>query len=471
MDAKSAVRHRSLFGRLILAGLSALVLLGLLPANASASPLTARAVAVPVTVSVSAKEWTATGINVKAGELLRITATGRWTDGSSTGGPGGVAKSWPDNFFNLTDLGACQFCATTKVPNWGALIGYVGSSPPVPGSYSSAAIRPQALRVFYVGGDYEAEVLRTGPLWLFKNADAYSGFTSDNSGHVIAKITVLPPESTRQAAARARVAALSVSSAAPLQQAWKFCSQALRDGLKSPQLLAFFLHMLPVPEAQQTAYTIDGVTIAGDTLQVEYDLNGGAINQATFDFGKVVFDILGLVPGFKLFGVVGTPAIDCVESGFWLSGQLGRELGTLLRNKLLTKAVVTAGIAGTWKLNRQTVSCIVFSTCSNAPITVRFTNCTSAHCTMTGVNWFWKQSHPVTFKNGKWTAQFTDIAVSCGSQLNPGAITITLTVTSREKTSETAKTLGGTYAVKAATDPPNCKGNASFLADVYGAHS
>ena len=44
------------------------------------------------------------------------------------------------------------------------------------------------------------------------------------------------------------------------------------------------------------------------------------------------------------------------------------------------------------------------------------------------------------FKNGKWTARFTDIAVSCGSQLNPGVVTVTFTVTSREKNNKAALT-------------------------------
>jgi hypothetical protein len=481
MDPKSAVRNRSVIRRLILAGLSALVLLGLLTANASASPRTARAVAGPVTVSVSAKNWTATGVRVTAGELLRITATGRWTDGSATSGPDGAAKSWPDNFFNLADLGVCSDCATTQVPNWGALIGYVGDSPPVPGSYASAAIRPQALRVFYVGGNYEAEVLKTGPLWLFKNADAYSGYTADNSGHLTAKVTVLPPESASQVAARARVAALSVSSATSLQQAWNFCGQAIWNAATSPQMLAVLLFVLAaaVPGTDVADVAIVGVTMitalttAADTFEIVYNVSDGASKEATVSFGEVVFGLLDIFRDTEipLYGLVGGPAIDCLIAGFQLSGQLIGQLGALLQKKFLTKADVTASIAGTWKLNRTTVSCVVFATCSDVPITVRFTNCTPTKCEMTGVHWYWKKSHLVMFKNGKWTAQFTDIAVNCGSQLNPAAITITLTVTSREKNSKAALALGGTETVKSATNPPDCKPNASFLADVYGGRS
>lgn len=466
MDPKSAPRHRPVSRRLALAGLSALMLLGLLTPNASASPQAARAVASPVSVSVSAKKWTATPVKVKAGELLKITATGTWTDGATTSGPNGAAKTWPDNFFNLADLGVCADCATTKVPAWGALIGYVGNTPPAPGSYASAAIRPQALRVFYVGGNYEAEVLETGSLWLFKNADAYSGFTADNSGHVTATVTVLPPESASQAAARAKAAALAVSSPTPLQQAWDFCAQSIENSLQSQVIENYVLSLLP--GGSHIADVIDGVTTVGNTLNVYYEANDGSIAQAEFDFGKIVFGLIGKIHGFELFGIVGDPAIDCAESGFWLSGQLGGELGTYLRQKLLTKANVTAGITGTWKLHRTTVSCLVFVTCSDAPITVRFANCTPAKCTMAGVHWFWKKSHPVTFKNGTWTAQFTDIAVTCGSQLNPGAVTVTFTVTSHEKNSKAALTLGGTYAVKSASNPPNCTPGASSLADVYG---
>jgi hypothetical protein len=482
MNPDSTARRWSATRRLLAVILAALMLAGVCTTAAVAAPRSvpaglagpagAGAPSRPVTVSVSAKDWTATPVKVKAGELLRITATGTWTDGSTTSGPNGVAQPWPDNFFNLANLGVCAYCATTKVPNWGALIGYVGDSPPEPGSYASAAVLPQALRVFYAGGNYEAQVLRTGKLWLAKNADAYSGYTADNSGHVTAKITVLPPESAAQIAARARVAALSVSSATPLQQAWNSCAQALWNAATSPQMLAVLLALIPgVPEAEAAVIIIERLTIVAGTLEIFYNVSGGSPKEAIVDSGDVVSELLGKITGISLFGVLGVSGIQCEFAEFRLSGQLIGQLGSLLVKKLLTKPDITASIAGTWKLNRSTVSCAGGFTCYDDPMLLRFTNCTAAKCTMTRLGFIWKKSHPIVLKNGTWRATFTDITATCGTTQVPGNITLKLTVTSYKGGGKSvAKTLGGTYANFV---PKNaaCKSAGGLVQDLYGGRS
>jgi hypothetical protein len=94
-----------------LVGAALLLTVPLLEAVIPAAP--ALAASKPVTVSVPATNWQYSGVNVKAGQLLRITATGTWTDGATTSGPDGSTKLWPDNFFNRADLGVCNFCAKT----------------------------------------------------------------------------------------------------------------------------------------------------------------------------------------------------------------------------------------------------------------------------------------------------------------------------------------------------------------------
>jgi len=143
-------------------------------------------------VSVAANAgWTNTGIDVQATNPLMIIASGTWTDGASTVGPAGSKDAWPDNFFNLTDLGVCNVCARTKVGNWDALIGYIGNSPPTPGSYTSDAVLSDAKKIFLVGANYSASrAPGTGRLWLAMNADAYSGYTVDNSGQVTATVSL-----------------------------------------------------------------------------------------------------------------------------------------------------------------------------------------------------------------------------------------------------------------------------------------
>jgi hypothetical protein len=137
--------------------------------------------------------WVDTGVDVAAGHPLRITAWGTWTDGDETSGPDGSATQWPDNFFNIQDVGVCAICPTTMTSGWGALGGYIGDAPPAPGSYTSATILPEAWKVFLVGSNLDTTVQSSGRLWLNKNADAYSGAIADNSGAIAAVVDTSAP--------------------------------------------------------------------------------------------------------------------------------------------------------------------------------------------------------------------------------------------------------------------------------------
>ena len=77
------------------------------PGAVPAPPSTSAAVPVP------ASQWTDTKLDVATRDVLGITASGSWTDGHTTSGPSGAANPWPDNFFNLADLGACMYCVRT----------------------------------------------------------------------------------------------------------------------------------------------------------------------------------------------------------------------------------------------------------------------------------------------------------------------------------------------------------------------
>jgi hypothetical protein len=68
--------------------------------------------------------------------------------GDVTAGPDGGDKPSDDNFLNLDDLGVCSVCASTLVPYHAALIGYIGSSPPPVGSYTSTSVRTEAEKSF-----------------------------------------------------------------------------------------------------------------------------------------------------------------------------------------------------------------------------------------------------------------------------------------------------------------------------------
>jgi hypothetical protein len=451
--------------------LASVSLLLIAPLFAVALPqTTAVAAPRPAAVSVPATHWIYAGVNVKAGDLLRITAAGSWTDGATTSGPTGVAKRWPDNFFNFADLGACNNCAKTSTSQWGALIGYIGASPPVPGSYTSGAVRPQALKVFYVGGNYEASALDSGKLWLYKNADAYSGHTSDNHGHVVAKITVLPPESASKVAARARAAARSVNALTSLQEAANFCGRSVLEKF-SHKVMQGALNTL-VPGGGTAVF--EGATIIGDSVKLDYSLSNGQLGNATFDIGRLVFAALGHVPEFKLFGLVGEPAIDCTEAGFWFTGQLGGQLGQLLRQKLWPPATAAAGIEGTWTLKRSVLTCVNFPEgCHTSAINIRFSNCAKKKCVMSRTDGVWKSSHVIRLQGRTWVAHFKDIAIACHSQNNPARVAIRLSVTTSytQNGIKVAKTLGGTYSVTATTNPPNCQSNGRTLQNLHGSRS
>ncbi len=167
-----------------LSGIGAALLESLKPASVAEA-------AGPVNVTVSANTiWSNTALAVSQGDTITLSASGQWRpDTGQLVGPDGRAQPWPDNFLNLTDLGACASCATTNTPHYAALIAYIGSAPPAAGSYTSTAVLPEAQKVFFVGSSYSSTAANTGQLWLGFNDDAYSGNTGDNSGTVTATVT------------------------------------------------------------------------------------------------------------------------------------------------------------------------------------------------------------------------------------------------------------------------------------------
>jgi len=135
--------------------------------------------------------WADTGIKLGTGDSVTISASGSWAAaGQVLTGPDGYAQPGADNYLNVADLGACATCASTPSPHWGALISYTGTSPPPAGSYTSAAVAPQAARIALAGSRSTGVPAYPGELWLAFNDDAYSGSTAGNSGQVTVTINV-----------------------------------------------------------------------------------------------------------------------------------------------------------------------------------------------------------------------------------------------------------------------------------------
>jgi hypothetical protein len=73
-----------------------------------------------------------------------------------------------------------------------ALAGYISSAPPAASSHTDTSIKPQAEGVFLVGARFRGRAQFSGELWLAFN-DAYSNYTTDNSGQITAIVNQTGP--------------------------------------------------------------------------------------------------------------------------------------------------------------------------------------------------------------------------------------------------------------------------------------
>ena len=158
--------------------------------------------------------------------------------------------------------------------------------------------------------------------------------------------TTTPAES---AAERAQVAVDSMNAITPLQEATSTCVNAIvanykdqtRDGAIDTALETLLGH-----EAKDAVGVAEiANNTAENTITIQYELKNNQVDNATFDVGRVIFALIGNIPGFQLFSMIGDPAIYCTEAAFWLTGQLGGQLGQLLRAKL--RPLATAATANT----------------------------------------------------------------------------------------------------------------------------
>jgi parallel beta-helix repeat protein len=123
-------------------------------------------------------DWTDTGKFVHEGDTVDIAAYGWWAcnkaDSSCWCGPGGTTYGTTDGF-------------CTAALN-GELIGYIGPTPPTPGSDHLS----DAQKTFPVGisHTFTAGSTQVGELWLGINDDAGTGTYYDNGGNVTAVISI-----------------------------------------------------------------------------------------------------------------------------------------------------------------------------------------------------------------------------------------------------------------------------------------
>jgi len=283
------------------------------------------------------------------------------------------------------------------------------------------------------------------------------GTVSAKPSKSAAHVTTAPSESVTE---RARVAAESVNAIQPLQAAVSTCTEAIKASFKD-QAIGASLKTLLGPEAKDV---VDVSQRANDTIEIQYELSNGQIDNATFDAGRIVFAILGYIPEFKLFGIIGDPAIYCTEAAFWYTGNLGGQIGQLLRSKLRPSATA-ASIEGNWTLYRRSTSCTsnLSQGCAVTPMLLRITcadrNCTAMRTNNTpGVLGAWTDPLPLVLSNGTWQARGPEAdASSCHDKPAPGtAVALKLRVTSTAVINGVlrATQLQGTYVVYGA--PTTC---------------
>jgi len=138
--------------------------------------------ATTLTLNVPANPlWTDTGIYLSIADTVVATASGSWSPSNGNFGPDGFfGENWLDGFMQGANIAA--------------LIAYVGSDP-YQGHWGDNTFFPQATGYWLIGSSGQVTSPYAGELWLGFNDDAESMLVGDNSGSVIAEITVVPEPS------------------------------------------------------------------------------------------------------------------------------------------------------------------------------------------------------------------------------------------------------------------------------------
>ena len=139
----------------------------------------ASAAATQVTV-YSRKLWTSTGLQVHAGDVITITATGSW----SWGGDGRVGPDGdPIDDYNAFDLfQPFDFFSQARV------IAYIGKYP-LQKHWGDPSFFPQQSGYFSIGSQQTIVAPYDGPLWVGMNDAAVTESKADNKGFMTVTVT------------------------------------------------------------------------------------------------------------------------------------------------------------------------------------------------------------------------------------------------------------------------------------------
>lgn len=133
---------------------------------------------------------------------------------------------------------------------------------------------------------------------------------------------------------KAHMAVSSLKAMPPLGTASELCMRGIIGGARDKAIEESLNKLFEEEYGKGVAGGVfKGFQITGDSVRVYGDFQDGQPFSGLFDLGKVLSEVIGLVPDLKLFGLVGPPAIDCLAAAFWLDGTLGGQVGTWLRQR------------------------------------------------------------------------------------------------------------------------------------------
>jgi hypothetical protein len=108
----------------------------------------------------------------------------------------------------------------------------------------------------------------------------------------------------------------------------RYCLSAIDDAIRDADIDTILDKVLHLPKAAK-AYTI--YSTGSDEAQLKYELNHKQYLSAPFSASRVLYDVLGLIPGTSKFWSIGTPATSCLEAAVVWDLQTGAAVGKQLR--------------------------------------------------------------------------------------------------------------------------------------------
>ncbi|MEU1259606.1 hypothetical protein ABZ445_40640 [Streptomyces chartreusis] len=125
----------------------------------------------------------------------------------------------------------------------------------------------------------------------------------------------------------------------PLGEAAKVCTDAIFVAARDAAISKSLGKLLPKGWREVGVKEFWRVSHVGkDYLDLLVWLKDGNYADAPFETGRLITRLASLVPASRLFGLIGTPALYCLQAAWYLDQQLGIKAGTWLKMALEKKS-------------------------------------------------------------------------------------------------------------------------------------